>query len=80
MHKYLNRVLTLLLRRRKPNVDRDGQKALDNFALHLAQEWGNDWLKPIQGRLGRSFPTLYVETKSLLSQKGGYRALSDLRL
>ena len=29
-----------------------------NAGLHLAMEWGEDWLKPIQARLARAYPSL----------------------
>ncbi len=58
MNSFLNSALTFLLRRRKPNFERDGEEALLNYALHLAQEWGNDWMQPIQQRLGKSYPNL----------------------
>lgn len=32
--------------------------ALRNHALHLAQEWGEHWLEPIQTRLGTAYPDL----------------------
>lgn len=32
-----------------------------NDGLALAMEWGDDWLKPIQARLGREHPGLSVE-------------------
>lgn len=35
-----------------------GEVELRNFALDLAQQWGEDWLKPIQGRLHAAFPSL----------------------
>ena len=60
MNSFLNSALTFFLRRRKPNVERDGQEALLNYALHLAQEWGNEWMQPIQQRLAKSFPNLSV--------------------
>ena len=50
--------MTFFLRRRKPDLERDGENALLNFALHLAQEWGTDWMQPIQQRLGKAFPQL----------------------
>ncbi|MCH9693440.1 MAG: hypothetical protein K0U72_02925 [Gammaproteobacteria bacterium] len=56
MNKILNSAITFLTRRRKPNVDRDGEAALWNYSLHLAQEWGNDWMQPIQQRLAKAFP------------------------
>jgi hypothetical protein len=28
-----------------------------NAGLHLAMEWGEDWLTPIQERLGSSYPS-----------------------
>jgi hypothetical protein len=52
----LNWVFRLLDRGPLPNSDDD--VALKNHALHLAQEWGKDWLKPIQARLKRDFPDL----------------------
>lgn len=58
MNRLLNSALIFLTRRRKPNIERDGEAALLNYALHLAQEWGNDWMKPIQQRLGKAFPNL----------------------
>ena len=50
--------MTFFLRRRKPDLERDGEDALFNFALHLAQEWGNNWMRPIQQRLGKAYPQL----------------------
>ncbi len=67
MNNILNRVLTFLLRRRKPNLEKEGEEALLNYALHLAQEWGNDWMKPIQGRLGKSYPDLSPRELDLLN-------------
>ena len=29
-----------------------------NYGLHLAMQWGEDWLKPIQSRLGTAYPAL----------------------
>ena len=37
------------------NPHRDG---LLNDGLHLAMEWGSDWLKPIQERLTKKYPRL----------------------
>ena len=67
MNRFLNNVLTFLFRRRKPNVEKDGEEALLNYALHLAQEWGNDWMQPIQARLGKSYPELSVRELDLLN-------------
>lgn len=46
--------------RRKPSRDDDRETYL-NYALHLAQEWGKDWLQPIQDRLHRTCPHLSRE-------------------
>jgi len=32
-----------------------------NDGLHLAMEWGEDWLKPIQERLSKAYPGLSKE-------------------
>jgi hypothetical protein len=32
-----------------------------NEGLHLAMEWGDDWLAAIQGRLSRHYPALTTE-------------------
>ena len=32
-----------------------------NDGLHLAMEWGEDWLKPIQERLSKAYPGLLKE-------------------
>jgi hypothetical protein len=53
----INKVLTLLFRRRKPNIEKQGVEALMNYALDIAQEWGDDWLQPIQARLSKAYPT-----------------------
>jgi len=29
-----------------------------NYALNLAQEWGDNWLQPIQDRLNKAYPNL----------------------
>ncbi|GAB4578346.1 MAG: hypothetical protein Fur0022_10810 [Anaerolineales bacterium] len=34
------------------------QPEILNTGLSLAMEWGEDWLKPIQSRLAKQFPTL----------------------
>ena len=43
----ISKLITLLFRHRKPNIEQHDEEALMNFALDLAQEWGDDWLKPI---------------------------------
>ncbi|WP_018294320.1 hypothetical protein [Mariprofundus ferrooxydans] len=57
----ISKLLALIFRRRKPNVKKHGEEALLNYALDLAQEWGNEWLKPIQERLGNVYPHLTQE-------------------
>jgi hypothetical protein len=32
-----------------------------NTGLHLAMEWGEDWLKPIQTRLSKQYPELSLQ-------------------
>jgi hypothetical protein len=46
-----------LFRLRKQHVEYD-EEALMNYALDLAQEWGGNWLKPIQDRLSKAYPKL----------------------
>jgi len=53
----INSILTLLFRRRKPSLKKGGEDAILNYALELAQEWGEDWLMPIQERLGKAYPS-----------------------
>ena len=48
--------MNLLFRRRKPDIKKQGEEALLNYALELAQEWGDDWLQPIQERLSKAYP------------------------
>ena len=57
----INKLLTFLFRRRKPNIVKEGEEVLLNYALDIAQEWGDDWLKPIQDRLGKSYPSFTIE-------------------
>lgn len=52
----INRLITLLFGRRRSNVEKLNEEALMNYALDLAQEWGANWLKPIQGRLSKAYP------------------------
>ena len=34
------------------------EESILNEALHLAMDWGKDWLQPIQSRLGKAYPKL----------------------
>ena len=52
----MSKLITFLFGRRKLNIEQHDKEALMNFALDLAQEWGDDWLKPIQGRLSKAYP------------------------
>jgi hypothetical protein len=54
----IDQILTFLFRRRKPSLRKYGENALLNYALELAQEWGENWLLPIQERLGKAYPQL----------------------
>jgi hypothetical protein len=60
-HKMIHKLLTLLFRRRKPNIEKQGEEALLNYALDLAQEWGDEWLEPIQERLSMAYPNFTRE-------------------
>jgi hypothetical protein len=53
-------LLRLTFTRRRPRPDA-GDAALQNYALDLAQEWGREWLQPIQPRLRRAYPTMPTE-------------------
>jgi hypothetical protein len=44
-----------LARLRRRNVD---PAQVRNDGLGLAMDWGEDWLSPIQARLGQRYPTL----------------------
>ena len=57
----LDQILTFLTRRRKPSLRAGGEDALRNYALELAQEWGEQWLQPIQQRLAKALPHLSPE-------------------
>ena len=46
--------------RRKPAKIDDVESYL-NYSLHLAQEWGKQWLQPIQSRLHKACPHLSQE-------------------
>jgi len=35
-----------------------GEHAIMNDALNLAQEWGGNWLQPVQDRLSKAYPDL----------------------
>lgn len=54
-------MLRKLLLRRKPKPVPGDDTPLLNYALELAQEWGEYWLQPIQGRLGGDYPELSAE-------------------
>ena len=57
----INKLLKFFFRRRKPNIEKEGEEELMNYALDLAQEWGEDWLKPIQERLSKACPNFSQE-------------------
>ena len=67
MTNIFNRFLSVLFRRRKPHLEKDSEEALLNYALHLAQEWGDDWMKPIQERLATSYPDMSQRQLDLLN-------------
>jgi hypothetical protein len=56
--KVLNRILPALFGRRAPPLNSGNDEALFNYALELAQEWGKEWLQPIQKRLQKVYPSL----------------------
>ena len=53
----INSILRALFVRRAPSLQ-SGEAALLNYALDLAQEWGENWLRPIQPRLRKAYPRL----------------------
>jgi hypothetical protein len=55
-HQMINKLITLLFRPRKPKIEKHNEEELMNFALDLAQEWGADWLRPVQDRLSKAYP------------------------
>lgn len=84
MNKFPSSATNQIVRRRKPNVDKEGDEALFNYALHLAQEWGIDWLSPIQERLEQDFPDLdsrnldYLNELAREAMHYGYDLFRDL--
>ncbi len=57
----INRILRFLFVRRKPSLKSGSEEALLNYALELAQEWGEYYCEPIQGRLGKAYPHFTTE-------------------
>lgn len=53
--------------RQKPAVEFDKDELLLNRALMMAQDWGDDWLEPIQERLGKEYPHLTQENLNRLN-------------
>jgi len=55
-----------------------------NYALHLAQEWGENWMKPINYRMMELFPDMSSEmilkysTISDTAMNDGYSLVSSL--
>ena len=54
----IDALLRLLMLRRKPALQAGDENALLNYSLELAQEWGTFWMKPIQSRLRKAYPSL----------------------
>lgn len=54
----LNRILRFLFIRRAPSLETCGEETLMNYALELAQEWGDEWLKPTHERLRKAYPNM----------------------
>jgi hypothetical protein len=54
----LDRILRWLIPKRRAPSRKKGEQALLNYALDLAQEWGGDWLKPVQERLRKAYPEM----------------------
>ena len=57
----IGRILRFLTVRRKPKLRAGDEAPLKNYALTLAQEWGEHWNTPIQERLGAAYPHLNRE-------------------
>jgi hypothetical protein len=53
----LGRIFRVIFVRRAPNQYAD-EAALMNYALDLAQEWGEQWLEPVQRRLMDAYPNM----------------------
>ncbi len=54
----LNRILDTIFRRPIPDPRAKDDDAVLNFSLELAQEWGHNWLKPVQPRLSKVYPRM----------------------
>jgi len=54
----INQFLRRLLVRKAPPLESMSEEMLLNYALDLAQEWGDNWMQPIQPRLKAAFPGL----------------------
>lgn len=55
--RMIDRILRALFVRRAP-AQPASEEQLMNYALDLAQEWGPQWMKPIQERLRNVYPTM----------------------
>jgi hypothetical protein len=50
-----------MFRRRKLNLNKATDIELYNYALDLAQEWGENWMTPVNKRLKELYPILSDE-------------------
>lgn len=72
------------IRRIGKNGAPPAREILLNQGLSLAMQWGDDWLKPIQGRLARRFPVLSRDQLDEINftcqavMKFGHAAVYDL--
>lgn len=58
VYRIVNALLRMLLVRRAPTLGPGNEVAVLNYGLHLAQEWGEYWMQPIQARLRKAYPGL----------------------
>jgi hypothetical protein len=54
----LKHIFRVLFARRTPLPQSSAEAILFNFALALAQEWGEHYLEPVQDRLRMTYPNL----------------------
>jgi hypothetical protein len=61
-----DRVLRAFFVRRRPPANAS-EDVLRNYSLALAQEWGKEWLSPIQDRLRAACPSMSAEQRDRLN-------------
>ena len=80
----INFLLDKLFRRPKPILNKHNENEILNYCLSLAQEWGPNWMQPIDERLSHLFPTMDIATIKFYSKvatvtmENGYSLVSKL--